>query len=129
MGSIGTATPISRVGIAETTPAPSALATGASAHAGIVRALGALGLLGIVTSIFIVSAGASSAPGEYVPARTGGWPAWMAGPLRGLGIGLSNAGFQTLVVVMCVSYLLVLVAASRLPMAALFTPYPPVSRA
>jgi hypothetical protein len=119
MGSIRSATPISPDGIADSTPARSATATGALTRAGIVRALGALGLLGIVTSIFIVSAGASSAPGEYVPARTGGWPAWMAGPLRGLGIGLSNAGFQTLVVVMCVSYLLVLVAASRLPMAAL----------
>jgi hypothetical protein len=119
MGSIRTATPTSPVGIAETTPARSATETGAPTRAGIVRALGALGLLGIVTSIFIVSAGASSGPGEYVPARTGGWPSWMAGPLRGLGIGLSNAGFQTLVVVMCVSYLLVLVAASRLPMAAL----------
>jgi hypothetical protein len=47
---------------------------------GVVRALGALGLLGIVATVFLVSAGAASAPGQYVPAREGGWPAWLAGP-------------------------------------------------
>lgn len=87
--------------------------------AGIARALGALGLLGIVASVFLVSAGAASAPGQYVPAREGGWPTWLAGPLRGLDIGLSSAGFQTLMLIMCASYALVLLVARRLPSAAL----------
>jgi hypothetical protein len=86
---------------------------------GVVRALGALGLLGIVATVFLVSAGAASAPGQYVPAREGGWPAWLAGPLRGLGVGLSSGGFQTLMLLMCASYLLVLLVASRLPLAAI----------
>lgn len=84
-----------------------------------MRALGGLGLLGIVACVFLVSAGAASAPSQYVPARSGGWPAWLAGPLRGLGIGLSSSGFQALMLIMCASYLLVLLVARRLPLAAL----------
>jgi hypothetical protein len=87
--------------------------------AGVVRALGALGLLGVLATVFLISAGAASAPSQYVPGRSGGWPAWMAGPLRGLGIGLESASFQALMLIMCASYLLVLFAARRLPMAAL----------
>ncbi len=84
-----------------------------------MRALGALGLLGIVASVFLLSAGAASGPGQYVPAREGGWPAWLAGPLRGLGVGLSSGDFQTLMLLMCASYLLVLASARALPPAAL----------
>jgi alpha-1,6-mannosyltransferase len=84
-----------------------------------VRALGALGLLGIVASVLLMSAGAASAPGQYVPAREGGWPAWLAGPWRGLDLGLSSSSFQTLMLVMCASYALVLVLARRLPAAML----------
>ena len=75
------------------------------------RALGALGLLGVVACVFLLSAGAASAPSQYVPARSGGWPGWLAGPLHGLGIGLSSASFQTLMLVMCASYALVLLRA------------------
>ena len=62
-----------------------------------------------------MSAGAASAPSQYVPARSGGWPAWLAGPLRGLSIGISAGGFQTLMLVMCAGYGLVLLVARRLP--------------
>ena len=48
-----------------------------------LRALGALGLLGVLTSVFLLTAGAASSPSQYVPARSGGWPDWLAGPLRG----------------------------------------------
>jgi hypothetical protein len=85
----------------------------------IVGALGALGLLGILTTVFLLSAGAASAPTQFVPARTGGWPGWLAGPLKGLDLGLSDARFQTLIIVMCVSYGLVLLAGRSLPVAAL----------
>jgi hypothetical protein len=87
--------------------------------AAVARGLGVLGLVGFVVCAFLVSAGAASQPGQYVPARSGGWPAWLAGPLRGLGIGLSSGGFQTLVLLMCASYLLVLLVARRLPLGAL----------
>lgn len=92
---------------------------GARTPAALAGALGTLGLLGVVVCAFLVSAGAASEPSRYVPARSGGWPAWLAGPLRGLGIGLSTGGFQTLVLIMCASYLLVLLVARRLPLAAL----------
>jgi hypothetical protein len=85
-------------------------------RSGTLRALGALGLLGIVTTVFLLAAGAASRPSQYVPARTGGWPSWLAGPLEGLGVGISSGGFQALTLIMCVSYLAVLVAARTLPL-------------
>lgn len=115
-GAIQAATPISPVGISGR---PEHAGAAARAPAGLVRALGALGLLGILASVFLLSAGAASGPGQYVPAREGGWPAWLAGPLRGLGVGLSSGGFQTLMLLMCGCYLLVLASARRLPPAAL----------
>ncbi len=102
-----------------TTRTETGASTGAGASAAVTRGLGALGLIGIVVCAFLVSAGAASGPSRYVPARSGGWPTWLAGPLRGLGIGLSSGGFQTLVLIMCASYLLVLLVARRLPFAAL----------
>jgi len=49
----------------------------------------------------------------YVPGRSGGWPAWMAGPLRGLNIGgaLTSSDFQTLTLIMCAGYGATLLAA------------------
>jgi alpha-1,6-mannosyltransferase len=120
MGCIQAATPISPAGIAAPRREDVGTAPGARAPTSLVAALGAIGLLGIVASVLLVSAGAASAPGQYVPAREGGWPAWLAGPLRGLGVdGLSSSGFQTLMLVMCASYALVLLVARRLPAAAL----------
>jgi hypothetical protein len=84
-----------------------------------VRALGALGLVGVVASVSLVSAGAASAPSQYVPARSGGWPAWLAGPLSDLHVGLSSTRFQALMLIMCASYLLVVATARSLPVAAL----------
>ncbi len=77
-----------------------------------LRALGTAGLLGILASVFLISAGAASGPSHYVPGRSGGWPGWMAGPLQGLGIGTIGSGrFQTLTLIMCAGYAAVLVAA------------------
>ncbi len=74
--------------------------------------LGALGLLGILASVLLISAGAASGPSQYVPARTGGWPGWLAGPLHGLGIGTITSGsFQALTLIMCAGYAAVLAAA------------------
>ena len=77
-----------------------------------LRALGAAGLCGILASVFLLSAGVASGPSQYVPARTGGWPDWLAGPLRGLGVGTISSGeFQTLTLIMCAGYAAALVAA------------------
>jgi hypothetical protein len=88
---------------------------GASSRA-IVRSLGILGLAGVLVSVFLLCAGAASAPTIYVPGRSGGWPGWMAGPLRNLGASLDENSFQTLTLVMAASYLVVLLATRALPL-------------
>ncbi len=80
------------------------------------RLLGLLGLAGVPGCVFLLCAGAASAPTIYVPGRSGGWPAWLAGPLRNLGFSLSDNSFQTLTLIMAGSYLLVLLATRALPM-------------
>jgi hypothetical protein len=79
-----------------------------------LRALGCVGLLGVVATCFLLAAGAASRPSPYVPARSGGWPGWLAGPLQGLEVGIGKGGFQALTLVMCASYAVVLLAARRL---------------
>jgi hypothetical protein len=118
MSCIQAATPISSARLARPAGARAGGGAGARVPAGVAQALGALGLVGVVTSVLLLSAGAASAPSQFVPARSGGWPAWLAGPLSGLGVGLSSGGFQALLLIMCASYLLVLAAARRLPLAA-----------
>ncbi len=82
---------------------------------GAVRVLGSLGLAGVVASVFGVVAGAAGTPTQYVPARSGGWPGWLSGPLHGVGLGIGSTSFQALTLAMCASYALVLLAASTLP--------------
>jgi hypothetical protein len=81
--------------------------------------VGILGLGGVLVSTFLLCAGAASAPSIYVPARSGGWPAWLAGPLRNLGFSLDSTSFQTLTLIMAGGYLLVLLSTRTLPMWAL----------
>jgi alpha-1,6-mannosyltransferase len=85
-----------------------------SASTRALRALGALGLLGVVASVSLIAAGAASGPSRYVPARSGGWSSWLAGPLRGLDIGIGGDRFQTLTLIMAGSYVAVLLAARTL---------------
>ncbi len=81
---------------------------------------GSLGLAAILVSVFLIAAGAADGPSQLVPGRTGGWPAWVAGPLRGTGVGpLSSGEFQTLTLVMCAGYLVVLASARALPLRAI----------
>ncbi|HLB22061.1 MAG TPA: glycosyltransferase 87 family protein [Solirubrobacteraceae bacterium] len=80
------------------------------------RALGLLGLLGVGVTVFLTCAGAAGEPSQYVPGRSGGWPPWLAGPLEGLHMSIGSGGFQTLTLIMCASYLLVLALARTLPM-------------
>jgi hypothetical protein len=81
--------------------------------------LGVTGILGVLATVFLISAGAASAPSQYVPGRSGGWPSWLAGPLADVDVGLGSASFQTLMLIMCGSYLLVLAGARALPLAPL----------
>jgi hypothetical protein len=82
---------------------------------GALRALGVAGLVGVVASVLAVAAGAAGAPTQYVPGRSGGWPAWLYGPLHGLGLGIGSSSFQALTLAMCASYVAVLLAARVLP--------------
>src|ERR1700745_830108 len=68
---------------------------------------------------FLLAAAAAGEPTQYVPARIGGWAPWLSGPLRSFEWSLSSNTFQTLTLVMCGGYLLVLGGARGLPVAAL----------
>jgi hypothetical protein len=83
------------------------------------RAIGSLGLAGVLVSSFLLAAGGAARPNAIVPARSGGWPDWLAGPLRGLDVGISRSSFQTFTLVMCASYVAVLVCARKLPLRAI----------
>jgi alpha-1,6-mannosyltransferase len=83
--------------------------------------LGTLGLLGVLATVTILVIEAAGTPTGYVPASAGGWPRWLSGPFHGLGGRLGGGGFQTLMLAMCASYLLVLMGARRLPMSAVLT--------
>lgn len=85
----------------------------------LIRALGLLGLLGVLVSVFLTSAGVAGEPSQYVPSRSGGWPGWLAGPFEGLGVSIGSSGFQTLTLIMCASYALVLLGARALPLGAI----------
>jgi hypothetical protein len=116
MVSIGAATPTSRAPFIDGASAPGGRARGARAPAGALRALGAVGLAGVLASALLLSAGAAGAPSQFVPARPlVGWPTWLAGPLKGLHLGLSDERFQALLLLMCAGYALVLVGARSLP--------------
>jgi hypothetical protein len=80
-----------------------------------LRALGLVGLVAVVGGVFGVAAGAANRPTPYVPARIGGWPGWLSGPLHGLGLGIGSSSFQMLTLVMCTGYVAALLAARVLP--------------
>lgn len=84
-----------------------------------LQALGGLGLVGIVTTAFLLAAGAASAPSDYVRLRHAGWPGWLAGPYEHLGIGISHASFQALTITMLGCYLIVLLTGRTMPAAAI----------
>src|SRR6478609_2932434 len=71
-----------------------------------LRAAGAIGLAGVLTTSFLLAAGAAGGPTRFVPARSGGWPGWLAGPLSGLHLGLPGERFQTLTLLMAASFAL-----------------------
>ncbi|HEX3510051.1 MAG TPA: hypothetical protein VHT27_03025, partial [Solirubrobacteraceae bacterium] len=92
----------------------------AGAPTALAGAAGAAGLLAVLAASLLLAGGAAGAPSQYVPARSGGWPGWLAGPLSGLGLGLPGERFQTLMLVMCGGYALALAASRVLPLGALW---------
>ena len=119
MGLIQVTQPIHRAAAKGTAASQTGPTAGTKMQTGLVRTLGALGLLGVLTSVFLVAAGAATRPSVYVPARHGGWPGWMAGPLEGLGVGITQGSFQAWMLIMCGSYLVVLLTVRTLPLWAL----------
>lgn len=84
-----------------------------------LRALGALGLLGIVTSALLLAARAATAPSLYVRVRDAPWPGWISGPYQALGLGIDKGSFETLILIMVGCYVLVLICARSLPLVVL----------
>ncbi len=84
-----------------------------------LRVAGVVALLALLAALAVLAIDAAAAPSRYVPADSGGWPHWLAGPLAGPGEVLGKGGFQTLTLIICASYLVTLAAARALPLALL----------
>jgi hypothetical protein len=80
------------------------------------RALAATGIAALLAALAVLAADAASSPSRYVPADSGGWPGWLAGPLSGLGSHLGSSGFQALMLVVCGGYALALLGARAVPL-------------
>jgi hypothetical protein len=86
-----------------------------------LRSLGLVGLLAVLAGSFAIAAGAAGAPGQLVPARSGGWPGWLAGPWHALDLTLGSTGFQAWTLVVCAGYAAVLASVKAIPGRALVT--------
>src|SRR5439155_25185883 len=82
-------------------------------------AVAVLGALIVVAASAMLAAAAAGEPSQYVPARVGGWPNWLSGPLRAVNATLSAETFQTLTLLMCGGYVLVLIGARTAPAVAI----------
>jgi alpha-1,6-mannosyltransferase len=67
-------------------------------------ALGPLALGGLLAAGVAICLMAAGAPAGLIPASWQGMPGWMAGPLPGLGDGLTGGEFAPLFVAMCACY-------------------------
>jgi hypothetical protein len=69
----------------------------------LARVVAAISLAGIVVGTWILVTAAASYPSILVPARAGGLPRWLRGPLSGLGGDLQNTtiGWWVIVVLSC----------------------------
>src|SRR3954471_22053804 len=70
--------------------------------------LAAAALVGLVLCGALLCMHAAAGESGFIPASWHGMPGWMAGPLPGLGEGLTGSDFSALFVVMCACYLAVL---------------------
>jgi hypothetical protein len=76
----------------------------------LARAPGAAALGVLVATGVLLCLRAAAARSGLIPASWHGLPGWMAGPLPGVGDGLSAGSFTALFVAMCACYLVALVA-------------------
>src|SRR4051795_7756682 len=76
----------------------------------LAPAASSFALAGLVASGVLICLRAAAAPSGLIPASWHGMPGWMAGPLPGVGDGLSAPAFSALFLAMCGCYLATLVA-------------------
>src|SRR3954467_2222340 len=69
--------------------------------ASVATPLGPAALAGLVCAGVLICMRAAAAPSGLIPASWHGMPGWMAGPLPGVGEGLTGSDFSALCVVMC----------------------------
>jgi hypothetical protein len=92
-------------------PAAGARRGDARTFGGARAPLAALALVGLVVSGALICFEAAARKSTLVPAGRGNFPGWLAGPLPGIGDGLSEPRFCVLLLVMCGCYLAVLALA------------------
>ena len=79
------------------------------------RALAVLSLLGLLGASVLVVAAAASYPTQMVPARLGGFPGWLRGPLSGLiDVFFFPSDFGLAILAMTACYLVALVCAAAI---------------
>src|SRR3954447_6632928 len=76
----------------------------------LAPALASLALAGLVAAGVLLCLRAAAAPSGLIPASWHGLPGWMAGPLPGVGTGLTAGAFTALFLAMSVCYLVTLAA-------------------
>ena len=102
------------VGQSQALPVP-ARRTALPAVLGYVRrALGVLSLAGLVYCAYVIASGAAYRPTLVVPARSGGFPLWLRGPLSDLGYFLRLHDFAVYVLVMLGFFAVALLCATAL---------------
>lgn len=78
------------------------------------RTLAVLSLGGLLATALVLVSAAATYPSLLVPARYGGFPGWLRGPLDGFGYFLFPSDFATVALVMTGCYLVALACASVL---------------
>ena len=78
------------------------------------RALGLLSLAAVVYLGASIATGTAATPTRRVPSRLGGFPAWLRGPLDGVGLPLSREGFVFALAAMFAAYVVALLCVGAL---------------
>src|SRR5919107_2633845 len=94
--------------------APAATRIAAARTPALARTTAALALGGAVATGVLICLHAAAAPSGLIPASWHGLPGWMAGPLPGVGEGLTAGVFSALFLAMCGCYLAALALGAQL---------------
>lgn len=87
---------------------------GARASGRAQRALGVGALAAIGTACLALATGAAGRRSALVPAARHDFPGWLAGPLHGLGLGVSPGHYEVLVAIICAGYAIALACLPQL---------------